>query len=82
MENEVLGLSDNFTDAELERLPVLHAVIEETLRLYGAAPTPLPRVVPTGGIQLGGYHLPAGTDVATQSWTLHRDPENFSNPER
>ncbi|KAJ5015941.1 Cytochrome P450 monooxygenase cypX [Colletotrichum sp. SAR 10_99] len=81
LENEVLGLSDNFTDAELERLPVLHAVIEETLRLYGAAPTPLPRVVPTGGIQLGGYHLPAGTDVATQSWTLHRDPENFSDPE-
>ncbi|KAF9878308.1 hypothetical protein CkaCkLH20_04346 [Colletotrichum karsti] len=81
LEEELADVGEGFTDTVLEKLPVLHAVVEETLRLYGAAPTPLPRIVPAGGVQLGGYHIPAGTDVATQSWTLHRDPKNFHDPE-
>ncbi|TDZ36652.1 Cytochrome P450 monooxygenase cypX [Colletotrichum spinosum] len=81
LEEEVTGLKETYTDVDLETLPVLHAVIEETLRLYGAAPAPLPRVVPDGGIRLGDYHFPAGTEVSTQAWTLHRDSRNFSNPE-
>lgn len=74
--------SSRSTDAALEKLPVLNAVIEETLRLYGAAPIPLPRVVPPGGVEFGGYHIPAGTEVATQAYTMHRDPRFFTDPER
>ncbi|KAK8122655.1 hypothetical protein PG984_011325 [Apiospora sp. TS-2023a] len=70
------------SDAALEKLPILNAVIEETLRLYGAAPIPLPRIVPPGGVELGGYHLPAGTEVATQAYTMHRDPRFFADPEK
>ncbi|KAL0941348.1 cytochrome p450 monooxygenase [Colletotrichum truncatum] len=81
LEAELIGIEEPYNDADLEKLPILHAVLEETLRLYGAAPTPVPRVVPPGGSQLGGYRLPAGTIVATQSWTLHRDPQIFSNPD-
>ena len=42
LEKEVADKEDTLTDTELEKLTVLHGVIEETLRLYGAAPTPLP----------------------------------------
>jgi cytochrome P450 len=76
------SLSDDFGDTELEKLPTLNATIDETLRLYGAAPGSLPRIVPAGGAQLGGYYLPAGTTVCTQSFSIHRNPDNFADPNR
>lgn len=79
---ETLQEPSLITDAALEKLPILHAAIEETLRLHGAAPMPLPRIVPPGGVEFGGYHLPAGTEVATQAWTMHRDPRFYKDPER
>ncbi|KAL4863803.1 hypothetical protein BDV12DRAFT_206172 [Aspergillus spectabilis] len=61
--------------------PSLNAVIKETIRLYGAAPGTLPRSVPEGGATLAGYYIPEGTTVGTQSFTIHRDPEIYANPE-
>ncbi|CAK7226987.1 hypothetical protein SBRCBS47491_006416 [Sporothrix bragantina] len=71
-----------FTSADLERLPLLNAVIDESLRLYGAAPGSLPRSVPPGGATLCGYALPGGTVVETQAYTLHRDARVFPDPLR
>lgn len=82
VEDEVAPLSDNLTDAELEELPLLNACIEGTLRLYGAAPGGLPRTVPAGGATLGGYYIPEGITVTTQGWSLHRDPNNFPDPDQ
>jgi len=81
LENEVQSLSPDFTDADLETLPLLNAVIEETLRLYGAAPASLPRTTPAGGATLNGYLIPAGTIVSTQAYTIHRDSTLFPNPD-
>lgn len=81
LEKEVGEMEEQLTDVAMEKLPFLNAVIQETLRLYGAAPTPLPRVVPLGGAELGGYHLPGGVTVATQAYTMHRDPRFFDNPD-
>ncbi|KAI9657916.1 MAG: hypothetical protein M1821_002573 [Bathelium mastoideum] len=84
LEAEVGKLPHDFKDADVEKLPLLSAVIEETLRLYGAAPGTLPRTVPSGGTHLGGsrYFLPEGTTVECQSYTLHRDPALFPDPEK
>ncbi|KAK1985751.1 cytochrome P450 [Colletotrichum cereale] len=82
LEEEVAGVGDEFNDATLERLPLLNAVIEETLRLYGAAPGNLPRSVPPGGATLGGYFIPGGTVVETQAYTLHRNPDIYPDPLR
>jgi cytochrome P450 len=59
------------------------------LRLYGAAPSLLERVVPNCSTKMAipeafdlmGYALPPGTLVATQSWSVHRNPSIFSSPE-
>ncbi len=60
------------------------------LRLYGAAPSLLERVVPASTSKSGpsdeifdlmGYALPPGTIVATQAWSMHRDPSVFPSPE-
>lgn len=80
IEEEVASLNGNITDAEVEKLPLLNATIEETLRLYGAAPGGLPRIVPKGGSTLDGYYIPAGVTVTTQAWSMHRDENNFRDP--
>ncbi|KAI0782532.1 cytochrome P450 [Abortiporus biennis] len=75
----------------LSRLPYLNAFIKEGLRLYGAAPSLLERVVPSRSsssvskddedFDLMGYALPPNTIVATQAWSMHRDPTVFLSPE-
>jgi len=79
---EVSALPDTFDDTMLENLPYLKAVITETLRLYGSAPGSLPRIAPDHGISVQGVFLPAGTTVTTQSYTMHRDPAIFPDPEK
>ncbi|KAL6796946.1 sterigmatocystin biosynthesis P450 monooxygenase [Trichoderma sp. SZMC 28012] len=82
LEQEVAELRPEFSEEDLEKLPVLNGIIEETLRLYGAAPGGLPRIVPKGGAHMMGHYIPAGTTVTTQAFTLHRDSNLFRNPER
>ncbi|CAK7198486.1 hypothetical protein SEUCBS139899_001147 [Sporothrix eucalyptigena] len=82
LEAEVGALQDGYTDTELENLSYLSAVIEETLRMYSAAPGALPRVVPNGGATLGGYFIPEGTTASTQAYSYHRDATVYPNPER
>jgi cytochrome P450 len=80
LEEEVAQLSDDLDLAELEAAPILNSVINETFRLYSAAPSSLPRNVPSHGMQVGGYHIPGGVDVSTQAYTTHRDPSVWSDP--
>lgn len=70
-----------FGDGELKQLPYLNQVVEETLRLYSAAPSTLPRLVPPGGAVLAGHWLEGGTTVSSQAYTLHRDPATFPHPD-
>tara|TARA_R110002003_G_scaffold206_28_gene15938 strand:+ start:9402 stop:10298 length:897 start_codon:yes stop_codon:yes gene_type:complete len=80
LEAEVTSLGEGFTENDLINLPLLNATIEETLRLYGAAPSSLPRVVPQGGTRFAGHYIPQGVTVDTQAFTFHRDPQIWSNP--
>lgn len=78
---ELVALPPDFDDHMLKPLSYLNQVIDETLRLYAAAPSGLPRVVPPGGAELAGHWLPGGSTVTTQAYTLHRDPTVFPQPE-
>ncbi|RKL32836.1 hypothetical protein BFJ72_g10336 [Fusarium proliferatum] len=78
---ELMELPDDFGHNDLRELPHLNNIIDETLRLYAAVPSALPRVVPAGGAHLAGYFIPGETVVSTQAWTLHRDPHVFPDPE-
>ncbi|KAF3760962.1 cytochrome P450 [Cryphonectria parasitica EP155] len=79
---ELQQLPVDYHDKDLQHLPYLNQVIEESLRLHAPAPSALPRVVPPGGATLSGHYLPGGSIVCTQAWTLHRDPEVFPDPEK
>jgi cytochrome P450 len=77
LEDEVKRLPDHFRDSDAEKLELLNAIIEETLRLYGAAPGGLPRTVPPGGCTMKDIFIPAGSIVTTQAYTYHRDASLF-----
>jgi cytochrome P450 len=51
---------DSLQSVALEQLPLLNAVILETLRLWPPAPSTLARVVPENGVTIGGCYIPAG----------------------
>jgi cytochrome P450 len=80
LQDEVSSLPTGFSDAEVESLPLLNAVIEETLRLYGAVPGWLPRMVPPNRATLGNYYCPPGTTITTQAYSTHRQIDAFPNP--
>ncbi|CAI0641783.1 unnamed protein product [Colletotrichum noveboracense] len=82
LEDEISQLGDDFDDKTLDDCPLLNAVIEETLRLYPAVPSSLPRTVPEEGATLSAHYIPAGTVVYSPAYTLHRDPEIFHEPHR
>lgn len=66
----------------IDKLPLLDAVILETLRLYPSVPGGQPRRVPKP-CSLGGYDgVPAGTTVQCYAYSLHRTPEIFPEPEQ
>ncbi|RAO67556.1 uncharacterized protein BHQ10_003568 [Talaromyces amestolkiae] len=79
---EVAGLPDNLQHKDVQDLPYLNAVLNETLRLYPATPSPLPRVVPDQGAELSGHNIPGGTIVSSQAYSLHRNEYAFPNPEK
>lgn len=63
-----------------QSLKYLDAVVREGLRMGMSTPTRLPRVVPRGGWSYNEHHLPEGTQVGCQSYTLHFNPAVFQDP--
>lgn len=61
------------TYSDLVDLPILDAVVNETLRLYPSAPASLPRTTPSGGRMIDEHFMPAKTIVSVQCYTTHRD---------
>lgn len=67
---------------QLDGLPLLHAVVMETLRLHAPLPGPEPRQTPLSGCQIGPYRVPGGVRIAALPYALHRDEGIFPDPER
>lgn len=67
---------------EIDALPLLHAVVMETLRLHAPLPGYQPRQTPPSGCQIGRYKVPGGVRIAASAYTLHRDEEVFPDPEK
>ncbi|KAJ5041297.1 uncharacterized protein L3040_005844 [Drepanopeziza brunnea f. sp. 'multigermtubi'] len=67
---------------DVDELPLLDAIIQETLRLYPAAEGGQPRVTPSPPCSLAGFeNIPPGVRVQSSAYSLHRNPDVFPEPE-
>ena len=69
--------------SSIDNLPLLSAIIQETLRRYPPASGSEPRVTPFSSKPslLHGYPLPGGVRISCNQYTLHREESVFPNPE-
>ncbi|XP_013614490.1 PREDICTED: cytochrome P450 81F1-like [Brassica oleracea var. oleracea] len=79
--DEKIGQDRLIEETDIPNLPYLQNVVSETLRLYPAAPLLVPRLT-VEDIKIGGYDVPRETMVMVNAWSIHRDPELWTEPER
>ena len=86
LREELRTLHPHITPAakDLDALPYLEAVLQESLRLHAAIPGPQPRITPPEGCLIGpegeGGCIPGGVRISAQAHSLHRNPEVFEKP--
>ncbi|EYU36357.1 hypothetical protein MIMGU_mgv1a004790mg [Erythranthe guttata] len=68
-------------ESDLGKLPYLHRVIYETLRLQPAAPLLMPHKS-SADCEIGGYCVPGGTMLLVNAWGIQRDPRVWEEPEK
>ncbi|XP_042883730.1 cytochrome P450 4c3-like isoform X4 [Penaeus japonicus] len=76
----IFGDSDRpVTMADLREMKVTENCIKEALRLFPSVPF-IARELKED-VVINDYHIPSGTTVLVVTYRLHRDPEQFPNPE-
>ncbi|XP_066279157.1 cytochrome P450 2U1-like [Branchiostoma lanceolatum] len=63
------------------RLPYTEAAILEIQRVRTIAPLSIPHAA-SQDVELRGYHIPAGTQVLVNLWSVHMDPAHWTDPDR
>ena len=68
---------------DLDSLPLLHAILMETLRLHAAIPGGQPRMIPYPSCTLGPFiNIPGGVRVGAQAHSVHRNESVYPDPEK
>jgi cytochrome P450 len=66
-------------ESDFAKLHYLQSIISENLRLCPVTPL-IPPHMPSSDCTIGGYHVPAGTILFVNAWSLHRDPTLWDEP--
>ncbi|TGO30865.1 hypothetical protein BPAE_0003g01510 [Botrytis paeoniae] len=78
---ELLSVNlDTTPSQEIDSLPLLNAILMETLRLYPAGLGAFTRQIPEKGAMIGKYSVPGGVAISASAYTLHRNSDVFPDP--
>ncbi|MCJ1396150.1 hypothetical protein MMC18_009039 [Xylographa bjoerkii] len=69
------------TVPEMEKLPYLNAIVQESLRMSYGISQRLSRINPHGPIQYGSYTIPPNVPFSMTSYLMHRDESIFPDPD-
>ncbi|KAL6013234.1 hypothetical protein ACLOJK_003726 [Asimina triloba] len=78
--DEQIGGDHLLEESYLPKLPYLHCIINETLRLYPVGPLLLPHHS-SEETTVGGFAVPKGTMLLINAWAVRRDPEVWIEPD-
>ncbi|KAF3443538.1 hypothetical protein FNV43_RR13224 [Rhamnella rubrinervis] len=66
-------------ESDLVKLPYLHSVVTETLRMYPAGPLLVPHES-SDTCLVGGFRIPSGAMLLVNLWAIQRDPKFWDEP--
>ncbi|KAF3787775.1 Geraniol 8-hydroxylase [Nymphaea thermarum] len=75
---QAIGIGRAVQESDIPRLPYLHAVVKETLRLHTPGPILLPRRADVT-VQVAGFTIPKHTEVLVNAWAICRDDAYWEN---
>ncbi|OVA01009.1 Cytochrome P450 [Macleaya cordata] len=76
-----VGRDRTVNESDLIKLPYLHAIIIETLRMYPAGPLLSPHES-SEECTIGGFRIPRGTMLLVNVWAIQNDPELWDEPSK
>nr|AHI15943.1 flavonoid 3'-hydroxylase [Pohlia nutans] len=76
----VVGEDRLVQEVDIPKLPLLQAIVKETLRLHPAAPLAIPRESHEPCV-VSGYQFPAQTLLIVNLFAIQRDPSVYENPD-
>uniref|UniRef100_A0A803NCQ6 Cytochrome P450 n=1 Tax=Chenopodium quinoa TaxID=63459 RepID=A0A803NCQ6_CHEQI len=79
--DEHVGRDRLIEEQDIQHLPCLHCIINETLRMYPVAPI-LPPHESSEDCVVGGYHIPKGTMLTLNLLAIQNDPKVWDEPSK
>lgn len=76
-----IGQSRLIEESDLAKLPHLHGIINETLRMYPAGPLLVPHES-SEDCTVGGFDVPHGTMLLVNIWAIQNNLKLWSQPEQ
>ncbi|CAH8368926.1 unnamed protein product [Eruca vesicaria subsp. sativa] len=77
--DEVVGKYNIVEESHIPKLPYIHAIMKESLRLHTVAPLLIP-YRPSETTVVNGFTIPRDSKMFINVWAIHRNPDVWENP--